>query len=52
MAAAKTSFLTGDHLAYIAGIIAILLGGVLIFFKFPKHEEERELLVSYSEEDN
>ena len=52
MAAAKTSFLTGDHLAYIAGIIAILLGGVLIFFKFPKHEEEKELLGMYHEQDN
>ncbi len=44
VSAAKLSFLAGDHLAYIAGIIAILLGGILIFFKFPKHEEEKKLI--------
>jgi len=30
--------------AYLAGIVAILLGGVLVFFKFPKMDEERKLL--------
>jgi MFS transporter, DHA2 family, multidrug resistance protein len=52
MASAKISFLAGDHLAYTAGIIAILLGGVLIFFKFPKHEEEKQLLDKYNDMDN
>ena len=52
ISSAKISFLAGDHLAYIAGIIAILLGGVLIFFKFPKHEEEKQLIAQYNDLDN
>ena len=35
VAAAKSSFLQGDEWAYVAGIVAILLGAALIFFLFP-----------------
>ena len=49
--AAKTSFLAGDQYAYMAGIIAVLLGAVLVFFMFPKLEEERKLLVEYHAQD-
>jgi hypothetical protein len=51
ISAAKYSFLAGDHLAYLAGIFAIILGGVLIYFKFPKMDEEKELLASYETDD-
>ncbi|HSD58184.1 MAG TPA: MFS transporter, partial [Methanotrichaceae archaeon] len=51
MAAAKSSFLAGDQLAYLAGIAAILLGTALVFFKFPKKEEESKLLAGYYSED-
>jgi len=51
IAAAKTSFLHGDTLAYSAGIIAIALGAVLVFFCFPRHDREQELLESYAAED-
>jgi MFS family permease len=51
IAAAKESFLKGDDWAYTAGIIAVLLGATLIFFLFPKVEEERELLERYRRED-
>ena len=51
IAAAKSSFLQGDEWAYIAGIIAILLGAALIFFLFPKKEREEELLRQYHAED-
>jgi MFS transporter, DHA2 family, multidrug resistance protein len=51
VAAAKSSFLQGDDWAYIAGIVAILLGAVLIFFLFPKKEQEEELLARYHAED-
>ncbi|MGA8746736.1 MAG: MFS transporter [Solirubrobacterales bacterium] len=51
IAAAKTSFLQGDQWAYTAGIIAICLGAALVFFRFPKHEEERRLLERYHAED-
>ncbi|HMK53935.1 MAG TPA: MFS transporter [Methanobacteriaceae archaeon] len=50
-AAAKSSFLSGDHLSYIAGIIAILIGAAIIYFKFPKKDEEQELLAQYQAED-
>ena len=32
---ASTSFLEGDQWAYLAGIVAILLGAALVFFFFP-----------------
>jgi MFS transporter, DHA2 family, multidrug resistance protein len=51
VAAAKSSFLQGDEWAYIAGIVAILLGAALIFFLFPKKDREVELLAQYHSED-
>jgi hypothetical protein len=30
--------------AYLAGIVAVLLGATLVFLKFPHHDEERRLL--------
>jgi EmrB/QacA subfamily drug resistance transporter len=50
-AAAKTSFLQGDQWAYLAGIIAILLGGALVFFVFPGKQQEESLLETYHTED-
>jgi MFS transporter, DHA2 family, multidrug resistance protein len=47
VAAAKTAFLQGDQWAYLAGIVAVVLGAVLVFFKFPKADDERRLLASY-----
>jgi DHA2 family multidrug resistance protein-like MFS transporter len=51
IAAAKTSFLQGDQWAYTAGLVAVLAGAVLVFFAFPKKEEEQELLARYHAED-
>jgi EmrB/QacA subfamily drug resistance transporter len=51
IAAAKTSFLQGDEWAYTAGIVAILLGAALVFFRFPKRDEEQALLAQYHAED-
>src|SRR5690242_5567278 len=42
--AARTAFLKGDDWAYAAGLLAILLGATLVFFLFPKHEREVELI--------
>jgi hypothetical protein len=50
-AAAEAAFLDGDHWAYMAGIIAILLGAALVAFLFPKHQEEKRLLDRYRTED-
>jgi len=49
--AAKESFLQGSDYAYIVGIIAVLLGAVLIFFKYPRKEDERELEAGYHAKD-
>jgi EmrB/QacA subfamily drug resistance transporter len=51
IAAAKTSFLQGDQWAYTAGIVAVLLGGVLVYLKFPRADEEKQLLAEYHTED-
>ena len=50
-AAAKSSFLAGDQYAYIAGIVAVLLGAALVYFVFPKLDQERKLLAQYYEQD-
>ena len=52
IAGAKSSFLQGDEWAYVAGIIAIVLGAVLVFFCFPRKREEQRLLESYAAEDS
>ena len=39
-AAAKSAFLAGDKWAYAAGIGAVLLGAAVVFFLFPKKEQE------------
>ena len=51
IAAAKSSFLDGANWAYTAGIVAILLGAALVFFLYPKKDEEQRLLAEYHEED-
>ena len=48
---AKQAFLDGDQWAYTAGAVAVVLGGTLVFFLFPKRDEERELLARYHAED-
>jgi DHA2 family multidrug resistance protein-like MFS transporter len=50
-AAAKSAFLAGDHAAYAAGIVAILIGGVLVFFLFPNKNDEQRLLAEYHSQD-
>ena len=51
VAGAKTAFLQGDQWAYTAGIVAVLLGAVVVFLWFPKADQERELLSRYHAED-
>jgi EmrB/QacA subfamily drug resistance transporter len=45
--AAKEAFLKGDQWAYLAGIIAVLLGAALVALRFPGNERERALLEEY-----
>jgi hypothetical protein len=51
VAGAKAAFLQGDQWAYTAGIVAVVLGAVLVFFCFPRVEREKELLARYHAED-
>jgi hypothetical protein len=51
IAAAKTAFLQGDQWAYLAGVIAVLIGAALVWFAFPKRDEERRLLAAYHAEE-
>jgi len=48
IAAAKSAFLKGDQWAYLAGIIAVVLGAALVWARFPKPDRERALLAEYA----
>ncbi len=49
--AARQSFVDGQDWAYVAGIVAVLVGAVLVWFAFPRHDQELELLAQYHAED-
>jgi hypothetical protein len=51
-AGAKASFLDGADWAYLAGIVAILIGAALVYLLFPKRDAEEQLLVEYHREDS
>jgi MFS transporter, DHA2 family, multidrug resistance protein len=50
-AAAQSSFLAGDQLAYLAGLGAVLIGIGLTFFLFPKKDDELQLRAKFHAED-
>ena len=50
-AGAKQAFLDGDQWAYLAGIVAILIGAAIVFFLFPKRDDEQRLLAEYHAQD-
>ena len=47
---AQTAFLHGQQGAYLAGIIAVVIGGIVMFFFFPNKHKEQRLLGEYEEE--
>lgn len=49
--AARQAFVDGQDKAYLAGLVAVTAGALLIWFLFPKHEEEKALLAAYLAED-
>jgi hypothetical protein len=51
IAGAREAFLDGANWAYTAGLIAVVLGATLVFFMFPKNDDERRLLAEYASED-
>jgi EmrB/QacA subfamily drug resistance transporter len=48
---ARGAFLQGDAWAYVAGIVAICLGALLVATRFPDQRGERDLLAAYAKED-
>ncbi|MFL5676400.1 MAG: MFS transporter [Chloroflexota bacterium] len=50
-AGAKSSFLAGADWAYLAGIVAVLVGAAIVFRFFPGRDEEQRLLAEYHAED-
>lgn len=50
-AAAQQSFIDGDNWAYIAAMVAVVIGMALVFRFFPKKEEEEALRVAYHAQD-
>ncbi|WP_089245325.1 MFS transporter [Rhodococcoides kyotonense] len=51
VSAAKQAFEDGDQKSYVAAILVVLVGAVLVFFAFPKHEREKSLLAHYHSRD-
>jgi len=49
---AKTAFLQGDKWAYTAGVVAVLIGAVLVWFLFPHKDDEQRLLEEYRVRDS
>jgi DHA2 family multidrug resistance protein-like MFS transporter len=50
-AAAKTAFLAGADMAYVAGLAAIIGGAALVYFAYPMKAREGELLAEYHKAD-
>ena len=50
-AAAQAAFLQGDQYAYLAGLLSVLAGAALIFFLFPKFEDEQKMVAAFHAED-
>lgn len=49
--AAREAFLAGDDRAYTAGLVSVLIGAVLVFVFFPRHQREEELHAEYAAAD-
>ncbi len=49
-AAARQSFLQGDSWAYLAGVIAVALGALIVWRFYPRHEREIALREEYAAE--
>ena len=47
MSAAESSFLDGDQYAYLAGLVAVLIGAGLTWVVFPKKDEEEKLRAAF-----
>ncbi len=48
---AQESFVDGQRWAYLAGIVAVLLGALVVATRYPNHEGELERLADYRRRD-
>jgi hypothetical protein len=51
LAAAESSFLDGDQLTYIAGLVAVVIGAAVVFVFFPRKEDEERMRLAFHAED-
>ncbi|MBU3700525.1 MAG: MFS transporter [Acidimicrobiia bacterium] len=51
IAAARQSFVDGQHLAYGVGIVAMVIGIAVVWFGFPAKERENEMVSDYDRAD-
>ncbi len=51
ISAARTSFVDGQKWAFLAGLLAVVLGAVIVTIWYPNHTRERELLEEYHSSD-
>jgi len=51
LSAAKESFIHGQHWAYASGVIAVVIGALVVGIFFPDGKGERELLAGYARAD-
>jgi MFS transporter, DHA2 family, multidrug resistance protein len=51
LSAARSSFLAGDQAAYLAGLIAVLIGMSIVFFLFPRKDDELRVHAEYAASD-
>lgn len=52
IAAAQQSFVDGQDWAYLAGAVAVVIGAALVYFVFPRHDREQQLLARYQAVDD
>jgi hypothetical protein len=48
---ARQAFVDGQDWAYLAGIVTVVLGGMLVFFLFPRTDAEAAMIAGYQAED-
>jgi len=51
-AGAKSAFLSGADWAYASGLIGVTVGAVIVFFLFPRRDDEARLLAEYQAQDS
>jgi MFS family permease len=51
MTAARQSFLQGDQWAYVAGLVAVVIGAGLVYVAFPHKEREAQMRAEYGAEE-